>query len=177
MRDAGFRKKARTFRLASDRSVAVLNVQASRWNQGGTGRFTLNLGVHWPETDRLMDRPTVGAEPKEYECVVRARIGDLLPGDLDRWWEIDSETSIEQLGAEVAGVVSRVGLPWLLTLMEPEHSKSELERQGRYWELAAFALAEENAEEARRFLALELGRKSRLHTRVRKWAQRHNLAT
>src|SRR5690606_34171070 len=139
-----FRKKGRNYRLASDRSVAVLNIQASKWNEGSSGRFTVNLGVHWPEIARLMDGPIVGDEPKEYECTLRTRIGSLMPGNLDRWWDINEHTVDHLLAAEIVEVVKRFGLPWLFRMVEPHGVKSELEKQERYWERAALALSEKN---------------------------------
>lgn len=41
------------------------------------------------------------AFPKEYECAVRERIGDLLPTNEDRWYSITSDTDVMNLWDDI----------------------------------------------------------------------------
>jgi hypothetical protein len=115
LKRAGFKKSARTFRRALDGAIQVVNVQASQSN-GPAARFTVNLGVYRAEIAALL-APSLPltTQPKEYQCVVRERIGFLMPKGADHWWEVRPHGSIdnERLAGEVADAVLGYGLPWL----------------------------------------------------------------
>lgn len=61
------------------------------------------------------ERPTGNAG--EYglprEVVEVARIGSLLPGHDDMWWELHASGAMEPLANEVVDAIERYGLPWL----------------------------------------------------------------
>ncbi|MBI3607238.1 MAG: DUF4304 domain-containing protein [Nitrospirae bacterium] len=113
MKREGFKKFGRNFLNVGSESVAVLNVQASMYNLGTTGKFTINLGRYFPSVARAAGEPELQGLPKEYNCQIRLRIGHLLPENLDHWWTVGPETNIEQLALDVTRVVEDVGLPWL----------------------------------------------------------------
>jgi hypothetical protein len=100
LKAAGFRKAARTFRRPFPLGMQVVNVQASRWNGGDTGQFTINLGVHLPAVDVIDGRPPRG-NPTEWQCQVRRRIGFLFPDPDDHWWEIGPATDLGVVSDEV----------------------------------------------------------------------------
>ena len=113
LKAAGFRKSARTFHRDDGDSIAVINVQASQGNLGGAGKFTLNLGRYIPAIEQVLGHAPLTAAPKEYDCTVRKRIGNLMPAQRDHWWELDANTSLDLLAAEVAAALTNHGLPWL----------------------------------------------------------------
>jgi len=51
-------------------------------------RFTLNIGVYYPEVAELHGLTAEGKYPREYESTLRVRIGTLMPGGHDHWWEV-----------------------------------------------------------------------------------------
>ena len=110
---AGFKKRGRNFHRTLPECVQLVNVQASQWNSGANGSFTLNLGVWFPAVAKVARRLTGRNLPREVDCTVRQRIGFLTPERLDKWWEVASETNLQDLSKECAGVFSSCGLPWL----------------------------------------------------------------
>src|SRR5690349_222232 len=80
LRAAGYKRRAHTFRQALPDGVwRVINVQGNRWNEGDQGRFTLNLGLHFPQVRAIMGDPPLTMPPKAWDCELRARIGRLMP--------------------------------------------------------------------------------------------------
>ena len=114
LKQAGFRKSARTFRRSREGAIQVLNVQGSQGN-GPCARFTINLGVYRADVALLAPFLPVTDQPKEYECVVRARIGALMPCREDRWWDAQEPSSAAKasISSEIAEAVECYGLPWL----------------------------------------------------------------
>jgi hypothetical protein len=64
--------------------------RGSRWNQGTTGRFTMNLGVYFPGVAQLswLPMPANKNRPSTHDCLLETRIGALTPNHQDYWWEI-----------------------------------------------------------------------------------------
>lgn len=118
LKAAGFRKTARTFRRPFPLGVQVVNVQASRWNGGDTGQFTVNLGVHLPAVDAIDGRPPRG-NPTEWQCQVRRRIGFLLPDPDDHWWEVGPATDLDAVADEVRRTWLAHGPGWFRRLEAP----------------------------------------------------------
>jgi len=115
LRARGFRKSGRTFRRSAGQAVAVLNVQSDKWNTADAGRFTINLGVFFPAVHAAMSpgwQPSPEG-PKEYECTLHARIGELLPGGKDKWWEVRQRDDPRRVIQEVNDAVKRFAIPWL----------------------------------------------------------------
>ena len=54
----GFKKKARNFYQEFPDRVEVINVQASQWNEGNEGKFTINVGVYYPEISKIIEAPS-----------------------------------------------------------------------------------------------------------------------
>src|SRR5437879_10849709 len=82
----GFRRFGATFnRVTEPGLVHVVGFQASRWGD----EFTVNLGVYVREIDDLFDSiwggskagvPGLDGAVKEYECWLRARLGEIQRG-------------------------------------------------------------------------------------------------
>jgi hypothetical protein len=113
LRRSGFKGSGRTFHRRLDYAVQVVNVQASMSNFADTGRFTINLGVFFPEVAAFIDPGRVPERPKEYQCTIRARIGKPMDAATDYWWSVGPNTIDSQLGDEVAKTFFTYGLPWL----------------------------------------------------------------
>ncbi|WP_170979462.1 DUF4304 domain-containing protein [Roseomonas sp. HF4] len=108
----GYARKGRTWRRRGGDGILVVNIQASQFNAGEDGRFTMNLGVSLPAPHRLLKERDPPAAPTEYQCDLRARIGELI-GDGDHWWRVDASTDDLALGVEIAEAWTRHGRPWL----------------------------------------------------------------
>jgi len=108
----GCKKSGRNFVLEGEESLRLVNVQASQWNFENRGEFTLNLGAYFPKVERLLKSPRLKTFPKEYECTVRVRIGELMPGGLDTWWKLDASTDDAKLAGELVEAWTRYGKPW-----------------------------------------------------------------
>lgn len=82
-----------------------MNIQNDKWNNARQIRFTLNLGIYterfWLEHEDFKHTGVGPAFPKEYECAVRERIGDLLPTNEDRWYSITSDTDVMNLWDDI----------------------------------------------------------------------------
>lgn len=123
----GYKKSAHTFRRTTDRCVQVLSVQASQYSGATELRFTINLGVYFPEVQAAMAgflAWTPGpAGPTESECQVRARIGGLLPGGRDHWWTLRSAGPTAPVTAEVEAAFLQFGRPWLQAMTDLEAAR------------------------------------------------------
>jgi hypothetical protein len=117
----GYRKGGRTFRRTLPRCVHVVNVQSSASSSATEARFTLNLGVYFPEahSDALCGSHRSGAAgPQESDCCVRARIGTLA-GRGDTWWTVRSGGDAAAAESELHALVVQHALPWLERMSEP----------------------------------------------------------
>lgn len=174
MRSDGYRKTGRTFHLAEPDHIRVVNVQASQWNFGVTGRFTVNLGVYFRPVEALLaSRPLPGL-PKEYQCTLRARIGSLMPDDVD-WWEITTSTDIDDLAQTVAAACTTFALPWLVTFSDPTAAQARLNEMGWHQHAAAFALWAGHHDQAKEFVLRSRLDRADLHERALAWGRRHGL--
>jgi hypothetical protein len=117
---AGFRKRRHSFnREAEDGIVHVVSFQMGPYDPPGTveipglrenlyGRFAVNLGVFVPE---MQDEPAPRrAWINEYDCHLRRRLGELIPGEGEVWWSITEEDAATE---DVKGALEAHGLPWL----------------------------------------------------------------
>jgi len=110
----GFRRFGATFnRVTEPGLVHVVGFQASRWGD----EFTVNLGVYVREIDDLFDSiwggskagvPGVDGAVKEYECWLRARLGEIQRGGRDIWWRY---TNLDAAVSDIAGRLQTDAMP------------------------------------------------------------------
>ena len=96
----GFRVRGRTFnRQSTDGLIQVVNIQMGSFDPPGTtyrlglrenlyGRFTVNLGVYVPEVATIHGGGAAKDWVREYNCCIRARLGELGAEEADLWWSI-----------------------------------------------------------------------------------------
>jgi hypothetical protein len=113
LRRAGYVKKGRTYYLALDHCVLLVNVQGSQWNSGESARFTLNLAVHFPEGPEKIRGRLPLPLPRLHKVSMQVRIGILMPKNNDHWWELSTASPMEPTAAEVLQVWQKHGRPWL----------------------------------------------------------------
>jgi hypothetical protein len=149
----GYRKKGRFFREASLEGIRVIQVQASRDNHGGTGKFTINIGVYFAEIRALLSgRPHV-PEPTDQDVAVGVRVPYLIHGQ-DRWWSISDNTDLAVLATEVARAHVSLARPWLAQRSTLEGFLEAPDRGFLHRAAAAMALGDRDR--ARTLLSKEL---------------------
>lgn len=117
----GFRRKGRTWNRLADDVIQVIDIQASQWNEGDSGRFTVNLGIFSQAVYEIV----WGREPPSFvkvsDCMISCRIGTLIdcadPKEAslkseqrEKWWTFDQATNLDELGKEVIELIVRCGL-------------------------------------------------------------------
>lgn len=178
LKAAGYRKDGRTFRRPELRGTCVVNVQGSRWNTKDQGRFTLNLGVYFPDVVPFLDWMRATNRPSEADCLVRKRIGSVMPAGRDHWWVVTPQTDLVSLSRELREAWEQFGAPWL-----DGHANLAAARGlaliGRtpYWAAAiSLALGEWGAAQAYLEQAITAARDSaNVAGSLRLWGKRHGL--
>jgi len=175
LKNNGFKKKARSFYREFDNRIELINVQASKWNQGSEGQFTVNVGVYYPEVSEITDALPVKGMPKEYDCTVRERIGLLTPGKKDKWWKIDSSSNDSTVSENVAKLVDELCFPWLEKMSDLDTVKSHLAKNNRAFVAAGIALFLGKNEEAFAFIEQALQQQPLAKSKIITWGKKHGL--
>ena len=115
LKPLGFTRRKATWNRRSNSFVDVIDVQTSK--AGDT--MTINAGVLHPEVHRKCWTTELPAVIEEPECIVRARIGQLLEGK-DLWWRVGDARILDDVAKKVAAHV----LPFL----ERMHSLAAMEQ-------------------------------------------------
>ena len=122
LRRHGFRVRGRTFnRTTADGLTQVVNLQTGVIDPPGTinvpgltsskyGQFTVNLGVHVPEVELWTNGLRKKSFIQDYDCCIRARLGDVSPEGRDIWWWIERR---EDLVSELRQRLEAYALPYL----------------------------------------------------------------
>jgi len=117
LRALGFKGSGQGYELGSDDYWAVLGFQKSAFSDRGHLRFTINVLVvsraEWEaqrdKKPRLPRRPNANTFWGSY--VWQSRIGGLLPGNEDLWWDVYAEADTRQLTDAVLWAVEEYALP------------------------------------------------------------------
>jgi hypothetical protein len=114
LRNAGFHRHSADFSRRYVEALHVVNFQLNKWNTKEQGKFTLNIGAHFTSVAALIfGKDPMPANPDESRCLLRARVGLLMPEHRDHWWSVTSETNDDAMSEELAAVCSSYVLPWL----------------------------------------------------------------
>jgi hypothetical protein len=117
LRAFGFKGSGQRFVLPSESHWALLGFQRSAWGDSRKGSFTINLTVvskdAWEQS--RAERPHRGSIPaaNSYEGVPvwEDRIGMLMPGSFDQWWEVCAGESTDHVARDVVSAVEVYALP------------------------------------------------------------------
>lgn len=127
LKQAGFRKNSTHFWKKDGEALQVINIQSSSWNNSAFGRFTLNIGVHFAEVAAMLPKTLPMRDPpKEYCCLIRRRVGMLLPAGGDHWWKVTPETDADAVASELSGVLKEYVFPWLEKLKTISSAADEM---------------------------------------------------
>lgn len=175
LKKEGFKKKARNFYRELENRIELINIQASKWNEGDEGQFTVNVGVYYPEISKITDALPVSGMPREYDCTIRERIGLLTPENKDRWWEIDSTSNDSEVSANVANQVQELCLPWLEKMSSLDAVKSAIANNNRAFVASGIALFQNNRVEAAAYLVKALKQQPLAKSKINAWGKKHGL--
>jgi uncharacterized protein DUF4304 len=117
LRGLGFKGSCQNYELPSPGHWAMLGFQKSAWSDASALRFTVNVLVvsrlAWEsarsERSYVPTRPTANRLWGDFAW--QKRIGALLPGGQDRWWEVEADDTTDDLAAEVVSAVEDFALP------------------------------------------------------------------
>ena len=111
LRDAGFRKRARTWRKLADDVIMVVNLQRSQWSK----RYYVNLGVYVVALDENGKH-----EPLEVDCHFRTRLCGLVANRRQFEEALDAENELDRLVREdiIGTALRETGLPFLKSLTQ-----------------------------------------------------------
>lgn len=127
LKQAGFRKNSTHFWKKDGEALQVINIQSSSWNNSAFGRFTLNIGVHFAEVAAMLPKnASMPDPPKEYCCLIRRRVGMLMPAGGDHWWKVAPETDADAVATELSGVLREYVFPWLEKLQTISAAADEM---------------------------------------------------
>jgi len=113
LKNAGFRRRGRTFAKVARGASGVLNFQSSQWNVGKSARFTINLAVYVPAFAKIQNR-VLSTPPEKLEgCSWHTRIGFAMGMRKDLWWEVSAGNPSENVAADVLNSLTNHAIPWL----------------------------------------------------------------
>ena len=126
LRRMGFKGSGQSFRLPSETHWVLLGIQKSGHSYPGLVRFTVNVMVvskrTW--TEARSERSYVPEQPSANTMwgpwLWQQRIGHLLPGRSDKWWEVDDRRSAEVAKREVLEGIRDCVLPAIQQQLTPE---------------------------------------------------------
>lgn len=134
LKEHGFSKRGRNFHKRFDEGIQVVNIQADKWNEGGIGRFTINLGVYFRAIALITERWPVDGMPKEYECTIRNRLGLLMPTRDDKWWSLGDGIKDEWVASDAADALAEFGLSWLQSASTREGLRASFQADPLYFD-------------------------------------------
>ena len=118
LRQLGFKGSGQAFSLPDVERWITIGFQKSAWSDADSVRFTVNVTVaNKAEWERMrQERTHLPAKPapnRFYGSFVwQKRIGHLLPGGEDQWWEVASDSSeAPKVAAAVAAAIRDHVLP------------------------------------------------------------------
>lgn len=105
LKDYDFKRRGNHFFKRNGAIGYCLNIQNDKWNNSEGIRFTLNVGIYtdsfWLEHEDFKHTGIVPPFPKEYDCAIRERIGNLLPVHDDKWYCITADTDVLKLWDDI----------------------------------------------------------------------------
>ncbi len=108
---SGFVRQRFVLRMLSEGNAGVIEFQKSSKSSAGAILLTVNVGVI---CGALLEpwQPVV-EKAKSSDAHLRLRIGAMLPGRLDKWWEITNATDGQTLQTEIANLIASEAAPYV----------------------------------------------------------------
>ena len=118
LKDNDFKKRGNHFFRSNGSIGYCVNIQNDKWNDANQIRFTLNVGIFteafWLECEDFKNTGMIPTFPKEYDCAIRYRIGDLLTVKEDKWYCITSGTDVVKLWSDIEHDLTEYIMPFFI---------------------------------------------------------------
>jgi len=107
----GFLRRGSVLRIMGPRTCGIVEFQRSTKSSQERLLFTVNLGVVCGD---LLESGTADlTKAKVIDAHVRLRIGELLPGRPDKWWELTAHTDADALAREIGDLILDKAVPYI----------------------------------------------------------------
>ena len=107
----GFKRRSSTFRLIDQGNCGIIDFQRSDKSSSEKLIFTVNICVVCGE---LLDgAPSQLDQVPITSAHLRHRVGKLLPGRPDKWWELSSPTTMASVSQEVISLIETQVVPYI----------------------------------------------------------------
>jgi hypothetical protein len=110
----GFDRHDTVFFRQFHESLQVINMRSGYRIIENFGKFTLDIGLHYPKVAALLyGKDLMPAKPWQSICLIRMRLGWLMPLRTDYWWTVTTKTNTEETATHVNAVCNAYVLPWM----------------------------------------------------------------
>jgi len=113
LKASGYRKIARSFHAPADGLFKVVQFQTSPWNTPDSAQFTVNLNIVLPYFHEKWTGLSFPRNPGSAAPIITQRIGQLMAGKRDLWWEVTPTSNIQSISIQVGAALTEHGLPFL----------------------------------------------------------------
>lgn len=112
----GFKGSGQDFVLPDREHWILLGIQRSRWSDSDDVDFTIQVTVaNRTAWDQLRSQHNYGERPYSTRFygprIWQKRLGELMPGATDKWWQVNSSSDVKLLATELAAAVEQYALP------------------------------------------------------------------
>ena len=108
----GFKRQGVHFWREANGLTQAVHFQASQWGTRANGSFTINLGISSPVLYSVFTGKEPPKNPATALWPINLRIGQLMPENLDRWWEVSGTSDISSVEAEVLHALKCYAIPY-----------------------------------------------------------------
>jgi hypothetical protein len=111
LKSNGFKKTGRNWYKDLGEFGWCFNIQSSLYNSQDEVKFTFNTGIFVEKSYKLIYNGSLPKFPKEYECVIRQRIGTIKKKN-DIWYYLNNETNIGDLIKSIQNDIEEYIIPY-----------------------------------------------------------------
>jgi hypothetical protein len=113
LRTHDFSRRGQTLYRTVSGNWGLIAFQKSKWNTADSIEFTVNLGIFSARLADFFSATETRSRPSVWDCHWRQRLGHLSSERRDIWWPINVNTSLEDLGQEIQGIIIKLAVPEL----------------------------------------------------------------
>ena len=114
LRAQGFsRYDERFVTILPEDNLGLIEFQRSLKGARGDFAFTINLGIFVAGLQDGTARQIGPSQLVSERCHVRRRVGFLLHGRKDKWWQISPTTDLQSLTLTIQAVLGTAAIPWI----------------------------------------------------------------
>ncbi len=129
LRKSMFVRKGLVFRRAAGGNVIqVVEVKMQRGAHPGEALLVLEVGTYLPRLVSLLHERAI-ANPREYDCTIRTRVGPRTRGN-DPWWPVMPGEEA-RVGSLVVSALDQRVFPWLDLTSDPKKLSAALDHDDR----------------------------------------------